>query len=294
MRRIGLLLMAAGLALGAAACAPKTEQAPAAKTASSASQPRWTAAKAAQLKRYVTAWGNQQGFVYHQYTKKRNGTYYSDAADVPNAMLDDNLVALNKPTNTIAVAWATSDRATADYALVAAYCNDSNAVLGQSQLLLFTLHDGKPQVLATKQERSNDAGTTVFTVAKDAGLTDSFATIWRTGRTAVPNAAVAPVKDIHAATAILQRASVQFAPTKTPIQWNTERIVDTVGGPYRLNTTQKDGSLTVACLDGLHDVLIYRLMPQADGRVRIQAKFAKVNDTRSWAQLTGYTLALER
>ncbi|WP_262314704.1 DUF4767 domain-containing protein [Lacticaseibacillus parakribbianus] len=295
MLKIWRVLVTGAALLSLAACSPRPQQGTeAASGQASVKRLAWNATKAKELTRFVTAWGNQQGFVYHRYTQAQNGTYYSDAADMPNALIDGNLIAWRKPGASIKVAWVKGNQATADYTLLAAYCNDSNAVLGQSQLLLFTIRAGQPQVLATKQERSNAAGTTVFTPPADAALTKAFKDIWRSGTTAVPDAPVAPIKDIHAATAILQRASVEFAPTKTPIQWNTERIVNTSGGPYHLNVTQPDGSLTVACLDGLHDRLLYRLTPLASGRVRIEARFSTASDSRPLSQLSGYTIALDR
>lgn len=155
------------------ASSPATKHSAVASTSSP-----WSANKSQQLAKFMLNWASQMGQHYESYypghdfnlygvifpTPLRNGTMNLHPA------VDDHAIDLQ---------WSDDGTGNHDYNLVAVYggnasSNDRYPVL---TMYLFTLHNGKPEVLVTQQNQGNPEGYLYFKPTDNQALASGFASI---------------------------------------------------------------------------------------------------------------------
>lgn len=116
----------------------------------SQTQAMWNAAKSQKLAAFMQSWGNTMNQHYKSYGPGNNTNFYGIA--VPQ-QFDQLLLKVNNQE--VSMKWSKNGNGSADYNVVAIYCDSDAAQPMNAHLYLFTIHNGRPVVLITQQTNGN-------------------------------------------------------------------------------------------------------------------------------------------
>lgn len=116
----------------------------------SPTQATWNAAKSQKLAAFMQSWGNTMNQQYKSYGPGNNTNFYGIA--VPQ-QFDQLLLKVNNQE--VSMKWSKNGNGSADYNVVAIYCDSDSAQSMNEHLYLFTIHNGRPVVLITQQTNGN-------------------------------------------------------------------------------------------------------------------------------------------
>ncbi|MFL2030248.1 DUF4767 domain-containing protein [Loigolactobacillus zhaoyuanensis] len=143
-----------------------------AKAESSSATPAslWNQAKAAQLADFMDSWGTIMNQQYQSYGPGNDTNYYGIA--FPSGF---DKIALNIDNQKYSAAWSDDGNGTADYDVVAIYCNSETAHAMGEILYLFAYVQQEPVVLVTQQTNGDVTNEGVhFRATENQDLTAGF------------------------------------------------------------------------------------------------------------------------
>lgn len=134
----------------------------------------WNAEKSAQLHSFMMSWGDTMGQTYKEYSPENNVNFYG--LQVPDGILSGNMrPAINNEA--IDLAWSKTGVGQAGYQLVAVYSDADTQDYLEKHLYLFTIHNGKPEVLVTQQNQGNPENHLNLSETQNQDLRNGFSQI---------------------------------------------------------------------------------------------------------------------
>ncbi|MCP8852557.1 DUF4767 domain-containing protein [Latilactobacillus sakei] len=101
----------------------------------------WDSSKKQALATFMSGWGTTMGQTYQSYDLTRDTDYAG--IHFPSKLAQTDLAVDDTP---VTAAWSTDGTGSADYNVVAIYCDVDGGTVG-GHLYLFTFHNGQPVVL---------------------------------------------------------------------------------------------------------------------------------------------------
>ncbi|GMA55122.1 hypothetical protein GCM10025857_64790 [Alicyclobacillus contaminans] len=144
---------------------------------SEAEESLWNDDKAQSLDAFMAEWGETMDQKYEEYSEGNNVDWYG-------TQIPDTLVGEDKDWTTmldedpVEFEWSEDGEATEDnYALVAVYSDADTQEYLEQHLYFFTIHEGEPKVLVSKQNQGNAENNFYFWETDNPQLRDGFADI---------------------------------------------------------------------------------------------------------------------
>jgi len=137
----------------------------------------WNDNKAQSLDAFMAEWGETMDQKYEEYSEGNNVDWYG--TQIPDALVgegkDWTTMLDEEPVN---FEWSEDGEATeGNYALVAVYSDADIQEYLEQHLYFFTIHEGEPKVLVSKQNQGNAENNFYFWETDNPQLKDGFSDI---------------------------------------------------------------------------------------------------------------------
>lgn len=137
----------------------------------------WNDDKAQSLSSFMVDWGETMDQKYKEYSEGNNVDWYG--TQIPDVLVgEDKSWTTMLDEEPVHFEWSEDGEASEDnYALVAVYSDaDSQGYMDQ-HLYFFTIHEGEPKVLVSKQNQGNAENNFYFWETDNQELKDGFSSI---------------------------------------------------------------------------------------------------------------------
>lgn len=150
----------------------KTQHRAASSSSTKHETTRWNGAKAAALRKFMDQWQQTMDQQYESYTPAKNVNFYG--AKYPDELANKTTAVNDQQAS---VEWSDTGSGNKEYEVVAVY-SDAEYVQNMGEhLYLFTLHNGRPEVLITQQNQGMPNHLIHFKQTENKVLSTGFANI---------------------------------------------------------------------------------------------------------------------
>lgn len=237
-----------------------------ASQSSSAKTALWDDAKKQALQTFMGSWGTTMGQTYQSYDLTRDSDYAG--IHFPSQLTQTNLSLDDVP---ITAAWSTDGSGSADYNVVAVYCDEDQKTVG-GHLYLFTFHDGAPVVLLTTQNQAMPDNRLHFNVTGNADLKAGFTKIVNEQTTTNTTS----TSSTTAEKAITFDEAVQIV-LKNQLPYHDDSAAFTSSKMSNQNSLP-NGGIEIKCFGGAQGMNLFKLTPKPNNRVNITAQYGSIRD----------------
>ncbi|WP_341843988.1 DUF4767 domain-containing protein [Latilactobacillus sakei] len=223
----------------------------------------WDSNKKQDLATFMSSWGTTMGQTYQSYDLTRDTDYAG--IHFPSKLAQTDLAVDDTP---VTAAWSTDGTGSADYNVVAIYCDVDGGTVG-GHLYLFTFHNGQPVVLITSQNRGTPDNRLHFSVTANTDLKTGFANIVSgqgsgQANTSQPTtSAVSPISAAEAQ-AILAKQNIEYHVGQPEPQGN--------------NASLPGGGIILKQYYGAQGIKIFKLTPKPGNKVNITVQEGTIKD----------------
>lgn len=229
----------------------------------SQAQTLWDSSRKQALATFMSSWGTTMGQAYQSYDLTRDTDYAG--IHFPSKLAQTDLAVDDTP---VTAAWSTDGTGSADYNVVAIYCDVDGGTAG-GHLYLFTFHNGQPVVLITSQNQGTPDNRLHFSVTANTDLKTGFANIVSGQGTGQANTsqpttnAVSPISAAEAQ-AILAKQNIEYHVSQPEPQGN--------------NASLPGGGILLKQYYGAQGIKIFKLTPKPESKVNITVQEGTIKD----------------
>lgn len=223
----------------------------------------WDSNKKQALATFMSSWGTTMGQTYQSYDLTRDTNYAG--IHFPSKLAQTDLAVDDTP---VTAAWSTDGTGSADYNVVAIYCDVDGGTVG-GHLYLFTFHNGQSVVLITSQNQGTPDNRLHFSVTANTDLKTGFANIVSgqgsgQANTSQPTTnAVSPISAAEAQ-AILAKQNIEYHVSQPEPQGN--------------NASLPGGGILLKQYYGAQGIKIFKLTPKPESKVNITVQEGTIKD----------------
>lgn len=223
----------------------------------------WDSNKKQALATFMSSWGTTMGQAYQSYDLTRDTDYAG--IHFPSKLAQTDLAVDDTP---VTAAWSTDGTGSADYNVVAIYCDVDGGTAG-GHLYLFTFHNGQPVVLITSQNQGTPDNRLHFSVTANTDLKTGFANIVSGQGTGQANTSQPTTNAVSPISA----AEAQAIVAAQNIQYREEQ-----GEPAGNKASLAGGGIVLKQYAGAQGIDIIKLTPKPGNKVNIIVQNGSLRD----------------